>query len=87
MPRVPKKFAFTLLPAEAAVLIRPSGKGGHQNLHKDIRSQLAATGNQLELDDGQMGEALRYMLLYGSGGFQGRLRKALLRSLRTMMRL
>jgi hypothetical protein len=87
MPRIAKRFSFQLLPSEVAVLIRPSGKGGHQNLHKEIRSQLAATGNRLALDDAQMGEALRYMLLYGPGGFQGRLKKALMRPLRVMMRI
>ena len=87
MPRIPKKFVFDLLPTEVAVLVRPSSQGGHQSLHKAIRAQLAVTGTILTLDDAQMGEALRYMLLYGPGGFQGRLRKALMRGMRLYMKV
>lgn len=61
-------------------MMAPSGQGGHQNLHARIRSELA-NGPTVTFDDTEMGELIRYMTQYGSGGFQGRLRRAFVRSL------
>lgn len=80
MPRMPKPFTFTLEPAEIEELMPPSGQGGHQSLHKRLKDELA-NGPFVTLDDSEMGELIRYMSQYGSGGFQGRLRKAFIRSL------
>ena len=79
MARPPKPFTFTLDPAEIAEMLAPSGQGGHQSLHKRIRAALAL-GPTVTFDDEQLGELIRYMSQYGSGGFQGRLRKAFIRS-------
>ena len=80
MPRQPRSFVFTLTAAETSELEPPSGQGGHQSLHARLRAELAA-GPTVSFDDQQMGELIRYMSQYGSGGFQGRLRRAFLRSL------
>jgi len=80
MSRKPKPFNFTLLPTEVAELQAPSGKGGHQGLHSRLRVELAV-GPTVTFDDAEMGELIRYMSQYGDGGFQGRLRRAFIRSL------
>ncbi len=80
MARAPRPFTFTLTPSEVAEMEAPSGQGGHQSLHARIRSELAG-GPAVTFDDEEMGELIRYMTQYGSGGFQGRLRRAFIRSL------
>ena len=81
-----KPFVFTLNPDEIALLAQPAGTGGHQSLHKRLNEQLAQ-GNNLTLNDAELGQVLRYMSQYGSGGFQGRLRDAMSRSLREVLGL
>lgn len=80
MSRPAKPFIFTLEPAEIAEMQAPSGQGGHQSLHERIRASLAL-GPTVTFTDTQLGELIRYMSQYGSGGFQGRLRRAFVRSL------
>ena len=78
MARKPKKFMFSLMPHEVSVLTAPVGAGGHQSVHQVLTDQLA-NGNKITLDDTQLGAVIRCMTQYKSGGFQGRLRKAMLR--------
>jgi hypothetical protein len=61
-------------------MTQPSGQGGHQTLHTRIRQELAL-GPTVTFNDEQLGELIRYMSQYGSGGFQGRLRRAFIRSI------
>ena len=77
--RAPKPFEFTLTPQEIAVLQAPAGEGGQQDYHKHLMEQLAESST-VRLSDEEPGELIRYMSRYGSGGFQGRLQKAFLRS-------
>jgi len=79
MPRTPKLFTFTLTPSEIAEMEAPSGQGGHQGLHAHIRTKLAE-GPKLTFDDCELGELIRYMTQYESGGFQTRLHRAFIRS-------
>lgn len=81
MARAPREFKFTLTAAEAAELEAPSGQGGHQNLHKRLLNELADGNRTVTFDDEELGELIRYATQYGSGGFQGRLRRAFQRSI------
>jgi hypothetical protein len=81
MPREAKPFVFVLMDAEIAELQEPSGEGGHQNIHKMILDQLADGKKTVTLNDNQLGQLIRYMTAYGSGGFQGRLHRAFVRSI------
>jgi hypothetical protein len=85
MAREPRPFTITLTPQEASELLAPSGEGGHQQLHDRIRSQLANGNLTVELTDAELGRLVRYMTQYGSGGFQGRLRRAFYRPLSDML--
>ena len=78
--RAPKPFGFTLAPQEIAVLQAPAGEGGQQGYHKRLMEQLAESPT-VRLSDEELGELIRYMSRYGSGGFQARLQKAFLRSI------
>lgn len=78
--RAPKPFEFTLTPQEIAVLQAPAGEGGQRGYHKRLMEQLAK-GPTLRLSDEELGELIRDMSRYGSGGFQARLQKAFLRSI------
>jgi len=80
MGRTPRPIELTLSQSEANEILRPSGQGGHQSMHKKLLAQLANGNLTVSFDDQHMGELIRYMS-YGSGGFQGRLRKAFKRSL------
>lgn len=84
MPRSPRPFSLTLTATEAAILQAPAGEGGHQDLHAEILQQLANGNLTVSLNDEQLGKLVRYMTQYGSGGFQGRLRKAFRRALLDM---
>jgi hypothetical protein len=71
-----------ILSWQAKHIVEPSGPGGHQAFHR----RLLETANVLddgsytwELDDEHLGELIRHFQYgwdKGSGGFQGRLRKA-----------
>ena len=87
MPPSPKPFVFTLTPEELAEISVPVGEGGHQGFHEMIRAQLQQTDNTVTLNDTQFGQLVRYMTQYGSGGFQGRLRRAFVRSVRELLGL
>jgi len=78
--RAPKPFEFTLTPQEIAMLRAPAGEGGQQGYHKRLMDQLAESPT-VRLSDEELGELIRYMSRYGSGGFQDRLQKAFLRSI------
>jgi hypothetical protein len=66
---------------EAEFLREPAGSGGQQQFHEEIRKQLSGGNLTLRFDDEHLGKLVRYMTQYGSGGFQGRLRKAFRRPL------
>jgi hypothetical protein len=77
--RTAKPFEFELTDAEADEIKGAIGTGGHQSLHRRLLAQLEK-GHTLTLSDEQMGELIRYMTRYGSGGFQSRLHRAFARS-------
>lgn len=77
--RTAKPFEFQLSEAEAAEITGAVGTGGHQSLHRRLCAQLEK-GRTLTLTDEQMGELIRYLTRYGSGGFQDKLRRAFARS-------
>jgi hypothetical protein len=80
--RAPRLLAITLAFEEAAHLMGPAGRGGHQVLHKKLNKQLEDGNLTIKLTDTELGMIIRYMTQYGSGGFQGRLRRAFWRSFR-----
>jgi hypothetical protein len=83
--RPPKPFIFVLLPEEAREITEANGTGGHQSLHRRLVAELERGGLTIVLSDKQLGELIRYMTQYESGGFQGRLRRAFERSLRELL--
>lgn len=83
--RTPKPFVFTLTPEEALEITEARGAGGHQTLHRRLVAELARGDRTILFTDAQLGELIRYMTRYGSGGFQDRLRKAFDRSLKELM--
>jgi hypothetical protein len=85
MPREAKPFVFVLWDAEIAELQEPSGEGGHQTLHKMILERLADGKKTVTLNDNQLGQLIRYMTAYGSGGFQERLYRAFIRSIHELL--
>jgi hypothetical protein len=85
--REPKPFVFTLTFEEAAQITGAAGEGGHQGLDRRLTEELADGNNQVTFTDEQLGELIRYMTQYGSGGFQGRLRRAFMRSLADLLGL
>ena len=84
MPPAPRPFTFQLTQAEADEILGPVGEGGHQSLHARLTDQLQNGKLQITLTDQQLGELIRYMTQYGSGGFQGRLFRAFIRSIREL---
>jgi hypothetical protein len=86
MPREAKRFEFHLTEAEANEIRNAHGSGGHQGLHRRLTDQLE-NGLVVSLNDAELGELIRYMTQYKSGGFQGRLRAAFERSLRDQLGL
>ena len=80
--RAPRPFTVTLAIEEAAHLMGPAGRGGQQVLHRKLNKQLEDGNLKIKLTDPELGMIIRYMTQYGSGGFQGRLRKAFWRSFR-----
>jgi len=86
MTATPKPFKLTLTASEAAELLKPSGKGGHQSLHRRLIKQLAGGSLTVTCSDRQLGQLIRYITQYGSGGFQSRLRRAFRRSLHELIK-
>jgi hypothetical protein len=86
LTRIPKPFVFTLNPDEIAELKSAAGTGGHQSLLRRLTTELER-GSEVTFTDEQLGELIRYMTLYGSGGFQSRLRQAFRRSLGDLLRM
>jgi hypothetical protein len=84
MARSPRPFSFTLTEEEAVRIRGAVGQGGFQTLHRKIVDQLA-NGLVVNFTDDELGELLRYMSRYKSGGFQSRLRSAFGRSLRDQL--
>jgi hypothetical protein len=82
----PKLFVFTLEPHEIAEVKNAAGTGGHQSLHRRLTAELEH-GTEVTFTDAQLGELICYMTLYGSGGFQSRLRNAFRRSLGELLRM
>ena len=75
---------FDLTQAENAELAKAvNGQGGYQTLLREIRPLVQPNGS-LTIDDEQLGRIVR-MCAYGSGGFQGRLRKAFKSHVRSLM--
>lgn len=87
MSRAAQPIRFSLRAEEMAVLSAPPGTGGHQGFHRWLMDELARNGGRgvMEFDDQRLGMLLRYMTQYGSGGFQGRLTKAFMRSVVAML--
>lgn len=83
--RTPKPFVFTLRPEEAVALEEAHGTGGHQTLHRRLLKELAHGNLTILFTDAQLGELIRYMTRYQSGGFQGRLHRAFDRSLKELL--
>lgn len=78
--RPTKPFVFELSAEEALFISEAKGSGGQQTLHRKLVEDLAKGNLTIEMDDRQLGELIRYMTRYGSGGFQERLRRAFARS-------
>jgi hypothetical protein len=85
MPREAREIVLTLTPDEAAEITGAAGSGGHQELHRRLKAELANGNLQVSFSDAELGELIRYMTQYGSGGFQGRLKRAFIRSLRELL--
>lgn len=85
MSKQPAPFHLTLTREEADMLSAPAGKGGFQGLHDRLLDQLKNGNLDIELNDQELGELVRYMTRYGQGGFQGRLYNAFHRSLTEML--
>jgi hypothetical protein len=87
MPPAPRPFVFQLTEAEANEITGASGAGGHQSLHRRLVGQLLNGNLQIALTDRELGELIRYMTQYGQGGFQGRLHRAFIRSIRGLLNI
>ena len=85
MGRERRPIKITLTQSEADELLVPAGEGGHQQLQDHLRSQLADGNLTIQLGDAELGKIIRYMTQYGSGGFQGRLQRALRRPLTVLI--
>ena len=63
---------ITLEPQDVELLLRPVvGKGGWQTLLRRLQKQI--DGRTLRLDERDTATLLKYILSYGSGGWQDRL--------------
>ena len=87
LPRTTAKpFVFTLTQDEADEIRNASGSGGHQSLYRRLTKEMH-DGLRVTFTDEQLGELIRYMARYGSGGFQDRLRRAFARSVGELLRV
>lgn len=82
MTKDAEPFVFTLEDAEMQQITDTEvvGSGGLQTLQRRLKAELEH-GRTVSLDDAQLGQLIRYMTRYGSGGFEERLRKAFIRSI------
>jgi len=85
MGKEPRPFTVTLTAAEAAEITGAAGEGGHQEMHRRLTNQLQNGNLTVEFNDEQLGALIRYMTQYGSGGFQGRLKRAFVRSIQEIL--
>jgi hypothetical protein len=85
MTRDANPFVFRLFANEIAELKQPAGEGGFQSFQTRLLNELETSGDTITLTDEEMGKLLRYMTRYKSGGFQGHLRSALIRSFRSLI--
>jgi len=83
--RTPSPFVFRLTPEEANEIAEAHGSGGHQTLHRRLTAELARGDLTILFTDAQLGELIRYMTRYQSGGFQSRLHRAFDRSLKQLL--
>ncbi len=81
MSKAPRPVILALTQDEASELLAPAGEGGQQVFQQGLIQQLQSGNLNVASSDEQLGKLLRYMTQYGSGGFQGRLRKAFRRPL------
>lgn len=80
-------FIFKLEQREIAELKQPAGEGGFQSFQERLLNELEKTGDTISLDDDEFGKLARYMTRYKSGGFQGHLREAFIRSFKDLFGL
>lgn len=85
MPKAPSPIEIELTDDEAAELLTPVGSGGQQAFQQTLIAQLEGNNRTISFDDDEMGKLMRYMTQYGSGGFQGRLRKAFKRPIAELL--
>ena len=85
MSREAGPFVLALTQAEADELEPPAGEGGHQGLQSKLLEKLQGGNLSVELSDTELGQLVRYMTRYGSGGFQARLRRAFIRPLKELL--
>ncbi len=85
MPKAASPVIITLTAEEAAQILTPVGSGGQQAFQQQLIKQLQGGSLDISLDDDQLGKLFRYMIQYGPGGFQGRLRKAFRRPLSELL--
>ena len=78
-------ITFKLAPDEREEVEKKlNGQGGYQTLLSEMQNQLESD-NSLTIDDQQLGRIVRMMSHYGSGGFQGRLRRAFANHVRALV--
>ncbi len=78
-------FTFRLNSAETEQItdFEIVGKGGLQSLFRRLREKIDAD-EELEFDNWELGQLIRYMTQHGNGGFETRLRRAFARSMLDM---
>ena len=87
MKREARPFEFHLDETEVDAITGAVGTGGHQTLHRRLTRELQDGARTVTFTDEELGELIRYMTRYGSGGFQSRLRDAFKRSLGELLRM
>lgn len=85
--RSAKPLVFRLKPEEALLITEAKGVGGQQALHRRLVAELARGNLAISFNDRQLGELIRYMTRYGSGGFQSRLQQAFRRELGNLLQM
>jgi len=85
MSKAPRPFAIRVNKFEASVILEYERAGGFQDFHRSIADQLQDGRLEVVFDDEGLGKLIRLMTQYGSGGFQGALKKAFRRNLGRMI--